>query len=126
MAKREKTSVSIDPDLWQRIREAAVSQRKDYGDAVEEALTAWLDRGRSNSAGATHEPHSRPPVYRDNRRAHKLLDRILNSGSQETVNAINANLLTFAASAEFLAGNPEIFLELEEEAERPATKKKKA
>jgi hypothetical protein len=39
---REKTSVSIDPDVWQNVRVETARRGMDKSDAVEEGLRWWL------------------------------------------------------------------------------------
>jgi hypothetical protein len=43
VSERQKTSVIIDPELWQRVRVAAVQRGVDRADAGEEGLRLWME-----------------------------------------------------------------------------------
>jgi hypothetical protein len=43
VTERQKTSVIIDPELWQRVRVAAVLRGVDRADAVEQGLRMWME-----------------------------------------------------------------------------------
>jgi hypothetical protein len=134
MAERIKTSVSVDPTIWKQVKLKAVDKDKELGDALEEALIGWLNGNRPSAETPTSP--SIPLSDKSRARSHRLLDRIYDSGSHKTIDAIVSNLETFAASAEFLAGHPELFLGTEEdnvkseenhrEKIKSATKKKNA
>lgn len=49
MSERQKTSVVIDPDLWQQVRVAAVTRGVDRADAIEEGLRMWMGRPPSDN-----------------------------------------------------------------------------
>lgn len=53
MAEKKKTSILIDPALWERVKDAAKADRRSASQAVEEALETYcrkVERERGKDA----------------------------------------------------------------------------
>ena len=88
-AMKKKIGVTIDPELHAKVKSTAPLRGVNVEKAYAQALRVWLD-----------EPpppiEQTPTQYRpENAELHDKLERILNSGDVETINAVVPNIEVF-------------------------------
>ena len=47
-AKKETTSIKVDPDRWKEVKIEAIKQNKTVSDLVMEAIDAWMKANRKS------------------------------------------------------------------------------
>lgn len=105
MTKREKTSFSVDPELWKRFQKAIIDRGAKSTEALDTALLMWLESVEGRLAQLSSVERELD-INQNTRKWHQFLSTILNSDINQAKEAIQHNLKMFALTVEVMRARP--------------------
>ena len=92
-----KTTLRLPPDLYWRFQEAQARRRVNNQTAICQAIERWIEEPAAHNATSSDETKNEWA---------KRLQRVLESGNHQAVEAIQQQLLFFVDFIEHFAANP--------------------
>ena len=104
--KREKTSFTVDRELWKQFQKEIIDRGLKSTDALDEAISQWIHGVFSKSTRLPHAVDAELSITEATKKWHEYLSAVLNSDVPQAREAIQHNLRMFALAVDLMQAQP--------------------